>query len=128
MSLDDFGSLDSPLSQRDTLPADLPNLRASAERLANTYSFCQRCWMPTAPVRRCRCAPEPYPEDATPARVVAEHPQVKQLAAAVAAGRYADDTATREQRWLEWLLWLQAHGKIVEPPADAPTSDEAVME
>lgn len=115
MSLDDASdSLDSPLAERDTLPADLPNLRAAPTTLASAYHFCTRCWMPLAPVRRCRCASEPYREGATPARVAGEHPRLKQLAAAVAAGRYADDTATREERWLAWLLWLVERGKLGE--------------
>lgn len=124
MSLDDFSSLDSPLAHRDLLPADLPNLRASAQHLANTYSFCTRCWMPLAPVRRCRCAPEPYREDATPARVVGEHPQLRVLAAAVAAGRYADDTATREDRWLAWLALLAERGQLDEWAVREPDAED----
>lgn len=122
MSFDDFGALDSPLPHRDlndTLPSDLPNLRTASQRTGDTYHFCQRCWMPTAPVRRCRCASEPYPEDATPARVVGEHPQLRQMADAVAAGRYADDTATREARWLEFLAWLVSNRKLGDVEAEA---------
>ena len=88
----------------------LPALHA----MGDTYRFCTRCWMPLAPVRRCLCAHEPYPEDATPARVIAEHPQLRQMAAAVASGRYADDTATREARYLEFLKWLYDHRCIGE--------------
>ena len=137
MSLDDaFGSLDSPLVHRDlndTLPADLPNLRPAPTTLASTYHFCPRCFTPLAPVRRCRCAPspEPYPPDATPARVVSEYPQLKQLAAAVAAGRYGDDTATREARWLTWLALLADRGQLddwwhmSEPDAEEDAQEDA---
>ena len=137
MSLDDFSPLDSPLAERNTIPVDLPNLRASADRqpdrqadrsLAPTYHFCTRCWMPLAPVCRCRCAPEPYPEDATPARVVGEHPQLRTLAAAVAAGRYADDTATREDRWLAWLALLADRGQLDDWWHMEPTDAEEAQE
>lgn len=80
-------------------PDDAPfSVLSALHAIGDTYRFCSRCWMPLAPVRRCLCPPEPYPEDATPARVIAEHPQLRQMAAAVASGRYADDTATRETR------------------------------
>jgi len=90
--------------------------------MGNTYHFCSRCWMPLTPVRRCLCPPAPYPDDATPARVLVEHPQLRQMAAtvangryaAVANGRYADDTATREERHLGFLRWLYDHHRVGE--------------
>jgi len=84
------GALDSPLSR--------------------LYRFCPRCWLPTAPMRRYTCPParlDPPPAEALPA--------LRRLADAIADGRYADDTAPttlRERRWLGWLAWLVAYGRV----------------
>lgn len=78
----------------------------------NDYHFCPRCWMPTTPVRRCRCPVEPYPDGVPPARVVGEYPALRQMADRVQRGGYADDRACREQRWLGWLCWLVAYGRL----------------
>lgn len=71
----------------------------------NDYRFCPRCWLPTAPVRRCHCAPEPLPP-------IAVTPALLALADRVQRGGYADDRACREQRWLGWLCWLVAYGRL----------------
>lgn len=80
----------------------------------SAFRFCARCWMPIAPLRCCQCPPEPFPADATPARLLAAHLQLARLADAVARGRYRDDTATAEWWDYDFFLWRRAHGQVGE--------------